>query len=87
LQQPTAKSPWFYDCLILHKTKDKSERLWYIQAAIERGWSRNVLEIPIKARLRQRQSKAITNFAKTLPTLHSDCVHPARIREGCASNV
>lgn len=51
LQQPAAKLPWFHNCIILDKIKDQSERLWYIQSAIEQGWSRNVLVIQIEAGL------------------------------------
>jgi predicted nuclease of restriction endonuclease-like (RecB) superfamily len=72
VQQAAAQLPWFHNCIILDKIKDRSERLWYIQAAIEHGWSRNVLVIQIEAGLYQRQGKAITNFTKTLPAPQSD---------------
>jgi predicted nuclease of restriction endonuclease-like (RecB) superfamily len=49
LQQAAAKLPWFHNCVILDKNKDRAERLWYIQSAIENGWSRNVLVLQIEA--------------------------------------
>ena len=42
-------------------------RLAYAAAAAEHGWSRNVLEIQLRARALERQGKAVTNFERTLP--------------------
>lgn len=72
VQQAAAQLPWFHNCIILDKIKDRDERLWYIQSAIEHGWSRNVLVIQIEAGLYGRQGKAITNFTKALPAAQSD---------------
>jgi len=72
LQQPAAKLPWFHNCIILDRIKNQAERLWYIQAAIEHGWSRNVLVVQIEAGLYRRQGKSITNFTKALPAPQSD---------------
>jgi predicted nuclease of restriction endonuclease-like (RecB) superfamily len=36
------------------------------------GWSRSILEMQIERRLRERQGKALTNFALTLPPSDSD---------------
>lgn len=72
LQQAAAKLPWFHNCIILDKVKNSQERLWYINAAIENGWSRNVLTLHIEAGLHRRQGKAITNFQRTLPAPQSD---------------
>lgn len=52
--------------------KDPSERLWYIQEAIQNGWSRNVLVLQIESGLYGRQGKAVTNFHATLPPPQSD---------------
>lgn len=72
LQQLAAKLPWFHNCIILDKVKASDERLWYVQAAIQHGWSRNVLAMQIESRLYQRQGKAVTNFQATLPAPQSD---------------
>jgi len=72
LQEPLAKLTWFHNLTLLEKIKTEEERLWYAQAAIEHGWSRNVLVIQIEAGLYGRQGKAITNFTKALPAPQSD---------------
>ncbi len=72
LQQVAAKLPWFHHCVLLEKVKDEQERLWYIEHAIEYGWSRNILSIQIETRLYHRKGKALTNFTHTLPELDSD---------------
>jgi predicted nuclease of restriction endonuclease-like (RecB) superfamily len=72
LQQLAAKLPWFHNCIILDKIKVPEERVWYIQAAIQNGWSRNVLAMQIESNLYTRQGKAITNFQATLPAPQSD---------------
>ena len=61
LQQAAAKLPWFHNCIILDKIKAPEERLWYVQAAIEYGWSRNILVMQIDSSLHRR-----TNFRTTL---------------------
>ena len=75
LQQAAAKLPWFHNCVLIDKVKDTVERAWYIQQAIQNGWSRNVLVLQIEADLYHRQGKAITNFQQTLPAPQSDLAH------------
>ena len=72
LQQAAAKLPWFHNCILLDKTKAQKERLWYIDEAIQNGWSRNALTIHIEAGLYHRRGKALTNFKRTLPEPQSD---------------
>jgi predicted nuclease of restriction endonuclease-like (RecB) superfamily len=72
VQQGAAQLPWFHNCVLLDKVKDPAERLWYIHAAIENGWSRNVLVVHIESGLHRRQGKALTNFQRTLPAPQSD---------------
>jgi predicted nuclease of restriction endonuclease-like (RecB) superfamily len=72
VQQVAGQLPWFHNCTLLDKTKDREERLWYARAAIEHGWSRNDLVMQIEAGLYRRQGKAITNFTKALPAPQSD---------------
>jgi len=43
LRQLVAEIPWGQNLLILTKIKDDKEALFYINATIEYGWSRNVL--------------------------------------------
>jgi len=50
----------------------QDEREWYMQQAIENGWSRNVLVHQIESELYRRQGKALTNFTRTLPAPQSE---------------
>ncbi len=72
VQQAAAQLPWFHNCVLLDKVKTRPERLWYIQQAIQNGWSRNVLVMQIDSGLYRRQGKALTNFQATLPQPQSD---------------
>lgn len=72
VQQLVAQIPWGHNCLLLDKVKDHGQREWYIRQTVENGWSRNVLVLQIESGLYQRQGKAVTNFAQTLPAPQSD---------------
>jgi predicted nuclease of restriction endonuclease-like (RecB) superfamily len=75
VQQLVGQIPWGHNVRLLDLVKDPAERLWYIRAAIESGWSRNVLVIQIESALYRRQGKALTNFQRTLPAPQSDLAH------------
>jgi predicted nuclease of restriction endonuclease-like (RecB) superfamily len=72
VQQVVGQIPWGHNVRLLDLVKDSNERLWYVHAAIENGWSRNVLVLQIESGLYRRQGKAITNFQATLPKSQSD---------------
>jgi predicted nuclease of restriction endonuclease-like (RecB) superfamily len=72
VQQVVGQIPWGHNVRLLDLVKDHDERLWYIHAAIDNGWSRNVLVLQIESGLYRRQGKAITNFQTTLPKSQSD---------------
>lgn len=72
LQQVAAKLPWFHHVILLEKVKDRTARAWYMQAAVDNGWSRSVLAVQIAQRAHRRAGKAVTNFAATLPPPQSD---------------
>jgi predicted nuclease of restriction endonuclease-like (RecB) superfamily len=72
LQQLAAKLPWFHHVILMEKVKDRAIRLWYMQRAIEHGWSRAVLTVQIETKAHRRMGKAQTNFAQTLPPMQSD---------------
>ena len=71
-QQAVGQIPWGHNVVLLEKLKDAEERLWYARAAVEHGWSRNVLVIQIESRLYARQGRALTNFERALPAPQSD---------------
>jgi predicted nuclease of restriction endonuclease-like (RecB) superfamily len=72
VQQLVAQIPWGHNLKILDLVKAPAERLWYIQQAVQHGWSRNVLVMQIEGNLYSRQGKALTNFFETLPLPQSD---------------
>jgi predicted nuclease of restriction endonuclease-like (RecB) superfamily len=72
VQQVVGQIPWGHNVRLLDLVKDPEERLWYIHAATDSGWSRNVLVLQIESGLYRRQGKAITNFQATLPKTKSD---------------
>lgn len=72
VQEVLAQLPWYHQIALLDKLKISSERRWYVQQAVDNGWSRNVLAMQIETRLLERQGKAITNFEQRLPKPQSD---------------
>lgn len=77
VQQAVAQIPWGHNVRLLDKVKDPQERLWYVQACLEHGWSRNVLEMQIETGLFGRQGDAPSNFERTLPPPQSDLARDA----------
>jgi len=71
-QQPVGKLPWSHNIVLLTKLKDTQLRLAYAEAAVEFGWSRNVLAMHIDRKRIERQGKAVTNFEHVLPKPDSD---------------
>ena len=69
--QAVAQIPWGHNRLIISKIKDTKEALFYANAVLENGWSREQLEIEIKNNYYQSKGKSITNFKSTLPEIQS----------------
>jgi hypothetical protein len=61
--QPVAVLPWGHNRLILSKIKDKQEALYYAQAAVKMGWTRDLLLNFIKADT-YRNAKVIAEYNK-----------------------
>ena len=72
LQQAAAKLPWFHVCTLIDKLDTQAEREWYLQKAVEHGWSRSVLVMQIETRAHERTGRALTNFTERLPPAQSD---------------
>lgn len=72
VQQVAALLPWGHHMVLLDRIKDPGFRGWYLRAAVEYGWSRNVLVLQIKSGLHGREGKALTNFQRVLPPPDSD---------------
>ncbi len=65
--QPVAQIPWGHNRLIISKIRNIDEALFYAQATVQNGWSREQLEIQIQNRYYTTKGKAITNFTNKLP--------------------
>ena len=72
MQQAVAQLPWAHHVVLMQKLKDLPTRYWYMAAAIEQGWSRDVLTAMIKSNAHERQGAAVTNFESRLPAPQSD---------------
>lgn len=72
VQQAAAQLPWGHNLVLLDRLKTLEERTWYAAKAIEHNWSRNILNIQIETRLRERSGTAVTNFDASLPKPQSD---------------
>lgn len=75
LQEVLAKLSWNHNQLLLDKVKEKKERVWYANKALENGWSTTVLSHQISLKLYNRQAlleNKTENYRKTLPTDISD---------------
>jgi predicted nuclease of restriction endonuclease-like (RecB) superfamily len=72
VQAVLAQITWYHNLAILGKLSTSKDRLWYAKAAMQHGWSRNMLVLQIQSRCLQRQGKAVANFDRTLPAPQSD---------------
>ncbi|WP_121120189.1 PDDEXK nuclease domain-containing protein [Croceibacterium ferulae] len=72
VQQVIAQLPWGHAITLIEAVKDPAQRIWYGEQARLHGWSRKVLSHQVGSGLFDRQGKAITNFARTLPAPQSD---------------
>ncbi len=61
LPQVVAQIPWGQNRLIISKTKDVDEAIFYAQETLKNSWSRDILEIQIEDNLYQRKGKSIQN--------------------------
>jgi predicted nuclease of restriction endonuclease-like (RecB) superfamily len=62
--------PWAHNVVLLG-IKDRETRMWYMEQALEHGWSKDWLTAQIKAEVYSRQGKAVTNFSLRLPAPQS----------------
>lgn len=66
--------PWGHHAVLMEKVKDAAARRWYMQAAVENGWSRFLLADHIQAGSHQRAGQATNNFSQRLPAPDSALV-------------
>ena len=72
VQQFVAQIPWGHNILIMSKSNNIDEAIFYLNETLENNWSRDVLDMQIKNNLYERKGKAITNFSRSLPQPNSD---------------
>lgn len=72
VQRSVAQLPWRHQIALIEKLAEPDLRLWYATAAVEYGWSRDILAHQIESRLHERSGKAVTNFTATLPPADSE---------------
>lgn len=70
--QVVAQLPWGHIRTILDKAQTPEERDWYAAAAVEYGWSRNVLLNMMMNRSMQRAGTAPSNFTQLLAAADSE---------------
>lgn len=70
--QAVAQLPWGHIRELLDKLGDPALREWYARAAVEHGWSRNVLTNQIMSQLHVRAGAAPSNFDRLLPAGDSE---------------
>ncbi len=75
VQEVLAQLTWYHNITLLQYVKEREIRDFYIRKSIQHGWSRNILIHQIESRLHLRDGAATTNFALTLPPVHSDLAH------------
>lgn len=75
VQQLVAHLPWGHNILLIEKIKDKNIRQIYINATIENGWSRNILDLQISSNYHLRIGKSINNFKNTSLKVDSDLIN------------
>ncbi|MEK7299019.1 MAG: PDDEXK nuclease domain-containing protein [Candidatus Margulisiibacteriota bacterium] len=64
--------PWGHNILLMEKVKNHQHRLFYMQQAIQNGWSRAILEMMWDSQLHQRDGAKLSNFKALLPPGQSD---------------
>lgn len=72
IQQLVGQIPWGHNVVIISKSKNIEEAVFYSTKTIENNWSRSVLLHQIELNFYERHGKAITNFTETLPNPHSE---------------
>ena len=62
VQAVLAQITWYHNLTLLEKLAAEQDRVWYANASIQHGWSRNVLVHQIETALHKRSGSAVTNF-------------------------
>jgi predicted nuclease of restriction endonuclease-like (RecB) superfamily len=72
VQVPLAQLTWYHHTTLLDKVKEPEVRVFYIQKAVENGWTRDMMVNQIENGLYKRQGALTHNFKQTLPDYQSE---------------
>jgi hypothetical protein len=72
VQAVLAQLHWDHQLALLDKLPNPDTRRWYAAKTIEHNWSRNVLNIKIKAHPLAGNDTAVTSLEASLPKPQSD---------------
>lgn len=72
VQRVLQRLPWGVNLVLLDAVAAPAERRWYAERAVRDGWSRTAARAQIERGLFEREGKAVSNFALTLPPRDSD---------------
>ncbi|QCU79665.1 DUF1016 domain-containing protein (plasmid) [Citricoccus sp. SGAir0253] len=75
--QAVGQLPWGHIRVLLDRLQSTRSRDWYAAAAVEHGWSRNVLANMISGQAMERTGSAPSNFTELLPAPSSELVQQA----------
>lgn len=71
-QQAAGKLPWGHIMVLIDKLDHSVTRDWYAAAALQYGWTRNVMMNQIMNRTHERVGSGPTNFTRQLPAGDSE---------------
>jgi len=72
VQRLVAQIPWGHNILIISKSQNINEAIFYLNETLENNWSRDILDLQIENDLFKRKGNAVTNFSNSLPKPNSD---------------
>ena len=72
VQRLVAQIPWGHNILIISKSQNINEAIFYLNETLENNWSRGILDLQIENNLFKRKGNAVTNFSDSLPKPNSD---------------
>ena len=67
--------PWGHHAELMSKVKDLGQRQWYMRAAIENGWSRNILLMQIGSAQHRADRKRVGRLCSIKPPKESRRLH------------
>ena len=76
-QQAVAQLSWGHNLLLMSKIKNKATRMIYVEAVLENGWSRSMLDMQIQNKYHKRIGASANNFKTVLSSRDGDMANHA----------